>query len=159
MDENRLLADEQGIPWHLPGDIAHFRAYTDRKWLLIGRTTFEEMRGWFREGHVPLVLTTRCGWDPPIGRVVSSVPHALALAEADGQEELVCVGGGETFASALPYADKLVLTFVHHRFELPGRLVHFPPWDVKEWRETSRVEHAADAEHAWSFSIVTLSRP
>ena len=25
MDENRLLANEHGIPWHLPRDVAHFR--------------------------------------------------------------------------------------------------------------------------------------
>jgi dihydrofolate reductase len=158
MDENRLLATEHGIPWRLPRDVAHFRSYTANRWLLMGRKTYEEMMGWFREGHMPLVLSAQCGWDPEVGRLVSSVPHALALAEAAGEAEVVCVGGGQTFATALPYADKMVLTLLHHRFDLKGPLVHFPPWKQEEWREVSRKDYTADAEHAWSFSIVTLER-
>lgn len=153
MDENRLLADERGIPWHLPRDIAHFRDYTTGKWLLVGRRTFGEMRGWFREGHTPLVLTSQCGWDPDIGRVVSSVPHALALAESAGQTEVVCCGGAQTYAAALPYADRLVITTVHHQFEFTPRAVFFPARADSEWRECKADHVAEDTEHAFAFTI------
>jgi dihydrofolate reductase len=158
MDESGLIGDERGLPWRLPDDIAHFRACTRGKWILVGRTTFEEMRGWFRPDHTPLVLSSRCGWDPPTGHVVSSVPHALALAEAAMQPELVCIGGGQAFAAALPYADKMVLTTVHHHFAAGVRAAYFPAWKAEHWRESERVEHPADAQHAWSFSIVTFER-
>ena len=72
IDQNRLLANEHRIPWHLPRDIAHFRNYTKEKWLLLGRRTFEEMRGWFRAGHTPLVLTRHPDYVPEIGRTFGS---------------------------------------------------------------------------------------
>lgn len=158
MDENRLLADEHGLPWHLPQDIAHFRSYTQNKWLLLGRRTYEEMRGWFREGQVPLVLTAQCGWDPEVGRVVSSVPHALALAESEGQTEVVCCGGAQTYAAALPYADRLVLTGVKHTFPAGKGAVYFPAWDAGDWREVKAEEFTQDGEHGYAFTIRWMER-
>lgn len=158
MDENRLLAGDCGIPWHLPRDIAHFRASTKGRWLLLGRRTFGEMRGWFRRDHTPLVLTSRCGWDPDIGRAVSSVPHALALAESAGQDEIVCCGGAQTYAAALPYADRLVLTVVHHRFEAGAGGVSFPSLDEPSWSEIESNGVPSDEEHAFAFTIRILER-
>lgn len=153
MDENRLLAGEQGIPWHLTHDIAHFRDYTAGRWLLLGRKTYEEMHGWFRAGHFPLVLSSRCGWDPDPGCIVSSVPHALALAGTAGQFELICCGGAQTYAAALPYAERLVLTIVHHRFDAGSRGVFFPEWRSPEWRETSGSYFPKDAKNRFDFTI------
>ena len=158
MDAHRLLAGDSGIPWHLPWDIAHFRASTQDKWLLLGRRTFGEMRGWFREGHMPLVLSSQCGWDPDIGRVVSSVPHALALAESAGQHQLVCCGGAQTYAAALPYADLLVLTVVHHRFTAGTGGVFFPLFDESSWREIESTPVPTDEKHAFAFTIRILEK-
>ena len=158
MDENRLLANEHGIPWHLSRDIAHFRAYTQNKWLLLGRRTFEEMRGWFNDSHMPLVLTSQCGYDPAIGRAVASVPQAIALAEAAGQNEIVVCGGGQVYTAAIPYADRMVITQVNHRFECEERCVYFPEWDTAQWHETERERFPADAENIFDMSIVTLMR-
>jgi dihydrofolate reductase len=158
IDENRLLADERHIPWKLPRDVAHFREYTANKWLLLGRTTYEEMRGWFRPGHFPLVLSSRCGWDPEIGRVVSSVPQAVATAEAAGQKELVCVGGGQVFAAALPYASKMLVTRVHTSITPEGRPVYFPQWDASEWEDVMILQQPADAEHAQAFDLHEMKR-
>jgi dihydrofolate reductase len=153
LDENGLIGDEHGIPWRLPRDVAHFREHTHGKWILVGRTTYEEMRGWYREGDTPLVLTSQCGWDPETGRVVSSVPHALALAESAAQAEVVCIGGGQTFAAALPYADRMILTRVHHAFPAAEDAAYFPPWDASAWREVRTENFAHDDEHAQSFTI------
>ncbi|CAN5903246.1 dihydrofolate reductase [soil metagenome] len=157
MDEANLLADERGIPWRLPKDTAHFRRYTQGKWLLLGRHTFVEMRGWFTD-HTPLVLSSACGYDPEIGRVVASVPQALAQAEAAEQEELVCCGGAQTYAAALPYADQLVLTQIHHHFEPLSHAVYFPKWNPDEWQLLDRTELSQDAENAWNMSVFTLMR-
>ncbi len=158
MDEDRLLATEHGIPWKLPQDTTHFRNYTRDKWLLLGRHTFAEMRGWFRQGHTPLVLTSQRSFAPEIGRAVASVPQAIALTEQAGQRELVVCGGGQVYQAAMPYADQLVITRVHHRFPSDGKRVLFPAWKAEEWRETERTDFAVDSEHPWAFSIVTLLR-
>jgi dihydrofolate reductase len=138
MDRNRLLGDANGIPWKLPADVAHFRDCTRNRWLLLGRRTFQEMRGWFDAGHTPLVLSSDCGWDPDVGRLVASVPQALALAGLAGQKELVCCGGAQTYAAALPYADQLVLTMIEKAYPAGKDAVHFPPWNAAEWKIISQ---------------------
>lgn len=154
VDENLLLATAQGIPWKLPDDVAHFRAYCAGKWLLLGRHTYEEMTGWFKPDQHPLVLTSSCGYDPKPGRGVASVPQALALAESAGQEELVCIGGGQVFATSLPHATRLVITHVRHIFEPGDQPVYFPPISADAWREERRLDHAVDDRHEWPFTFV-----
>ena len=158
MDENRLLATEHGIPWKLPRDVQHFRRYTEGKWLLLGRRTFQEMQGWFKPGHTALVLTSQCGLDPKGARGVDSVPHALALAEAAGQSELVVCGGAQTYVAAFPYADKLVITEIDHRFQAGTRPAYFPAWSVEEWSKEESVFHPANTENGWSMTITNWIR-
>src|SRR5688500_19799474 len=55
--ENGVIAKGGRLPWHLPDEIAHFRAYCQGKWLLLGRRTWDEMQGWFRPGQTPVVVT------------------------------------------------------------------------------------------------------
>ena len=116
------------------------------------------MHGWFDQTHTPLVLSTRCGWDPPDGHIVSSVPHALALAESAGQDEVVCCGGAQTYAAALPFANKLVLTIVQHEFAADDGAAYFPKWNDAEWKIISERIHPADAENAHDFKIIELVR-
>lgn len=158
MDRNQLLADSRGIPWDLPHDAAHFREYARGKWLLLGRKTFGEMRGWFDAGHAPLVLSSTCGWNPDIGRVVASVPQALEMAEAGAQADLVCCGGARTYAAALPYADRMVLTLVEHEFPADHGAVHFPKWTAAEWRPVSETLLPQDRPEQPAARVVMLER-
>ncbi|MCE9519414.1 MAG: dihydrofolate reductase [Verrucomicrobia bacterium] len=134
MDQNHLLANSQGIPWKLPHDAAHFRSYTRGKWLLLGRKTFAEMREWFDAGHTPLVLSSSCGWEPDIGRVIASVSQALAMGKAAEVPEIVCCGGAQTYVAALPFADRMVLTLIEETYSAGRGAVYFPKWNPLEWQ-------------------------
>lgn len=118
-----------GIPWDLPRDREHFRAYTARKWILVGRRTYGEMEGWFGE-RVPLVLTRDCAFRPhsPSHRPVASVAAALDLARESGAGELVVCGGAEVYARCLPFADRLILTRLELDVRTPGA-VRFPDFE------------------------------
>jgi len=156
-DDNRLIGTGGKLPWKLPADVAHFRQYTQGKWILVGRCTFEEMRGWFTD-HTPLILTSQEEYDASPGCTVASVPEALRLALVAEQPELVCIGGGKVFDAALPYADRLVLTYVKGKFEAGDGAAYFPGFNAEEWEETESQSHPADAEHAQEMRFVTLQR-
>lgn len=147
------ISHGQGVPWDLPADRAHFRAYTENKWLLLGRRTYEEMVGWFQPGHFPLVLSGDASMQIPEGKRVSSVFEALALAKA--QRELVCCGGASVYAAAMPHAHRLIITQVH---QILGGGLAFPKISMREWEPVSRSSHAADDEHKFSFDITTYQR-
>ena len=149
-----FISRGRGVPWDLSIDKAHFRAYAAGKWCLLGRTTYEEMLGWFKDHH-PLVMSRDASYQPPIGERVSSVPQAIALTEAAGQPELVVIGGAAAFDAAMPFADRLVITHVN---EALWDGVPFPPFTPDDWEPVTREPHPADANHAFSFEIVVYQR-
>ncbi len=149
-----FISTGTGVPWHLPRDIEHFRRTTRGQWLLIGRSTYEEMLGWF-ENHRPLVLTRDAAFTPPIGQTVASVAEALLVAGEGGAAELFVCGGGGAYAAAMPWADRLILTHVDSTL---GSGVPFPPVNPSEWRMTSRQDFPADADHAHAHQFAAYER-
>jgi|JI6StandDraft_1071083.scaffolds.fasta_scaffold00261_23 dihydrofolate reductase len=150
-----FISRGKGVPWELPVDRAHFRAATRDKWLLLGRRTFEEMRGWFQPGHHALVLTRDDKLSVPGGQTVNSVTEAVRLASDAGESELVCCGGAEIYAAAMPHAQRLVITHVH---EILGGGLPFPVISPREWEPVIRHAHVMDAQHTFDFEIVTYQR-
>lgn len=154
VSEDGFISRGQGVPWDLPRDRLHFRAATAGKWLLIGRRTYEEMLGWFRD-HTPLVLTRDPAFIPPIGKVAPSVLQALDLAAAAGVDEIYVCGGSAAYHLALPHADHLLVTHVSTRL---GTGVPFPKIETPPWRLVTCIEHPADAENALSMRFATYER-
>jgi dihydrofolate reductase len=155
VSDDGFISRGKGVPWNLPADRAHFRAHTAAKWLLIGRSTYEEMLGWFQPAHHPLVLSRDMGFKPGIGQRVSSANEALDLAAMHGAEELVVCGGAQCYLEAIPLATRLLLTRVHTTL---GTGVEFPAIDPTEWKEISRNEHRADSSHAFALTFLELER-
>jgi len=151
MDRNRVIGDKDGgIPWKLPRDQKHFRAFSEGKHLLVGRRTYQEMTGWF-ESRVPVVLTSRRGFPAPEGGLVAhSVDEAISETAERGVEELTVCGGAQAYEAALPYADELFLTRVETE---SGGVVRFPVFDEEITWETLS-EEAFEADGANPFAMV-----
>lgn len=151
ISEDGYISSGTGVPWDLPADKAHFRAYTAGKWLLLGRRTYEEMLGWFAD-HTPLVLTRQASYSPPVGRCVGSLGEAVALAASDGQHELVVCGGSAAYAASIGQATRLILTRVQVRL---GSGVPFPLNQMSgDWQTVSRQHHSGSP----SFEIEIMER-
>jgi len=151
MDLGRGIGRDNQLPWRLPDDLRRFKALTLGKPLLMGRKTAESL-GRALPGRRNLVLT-RSGRVPFEGMLaVASLDEAMAQAG----EDLMVIGGGEVYALALPLATHLHLTRVDTRVE--GADAFFPAFDAREWQETRREAHAADAAHAHAFDFVDYRR-
>ena len=138
VSKDGFISRGKGVPWNLPEDRAHFRALTAGQWLLMGRTTYEEMRGWFTPSHHPLVLTR----DEALPERVPSVQAAIARATG----ELFVCGGGQCYAAAMPHADRLVLTVVD---EVLHAGVAFPAVDAAHWQRVDVREHEGFRIETW----------
>ncbi len=149
-----FISTGQGVPWDLPRDKAHFRRTTQGQWLLLGRRTYEEMLGWFEDRH-PLVLTRNQAFIPTVGETVATVAESLRAAGAGGATELFNCGGGDAFAAAMPYADRLILTHVD---SLLGGGVPFPTVNPTEWQMTSEEAFPVDAANAQGIRFATYGR-
>lgn len=149
MDRERLMGSAAGhLPWRLPRDVAHFRAATAGKWLLLGRRTYEEMDGWFTD-QTPLILSRDPDYRPrrPFHRVFTDVRAALEFARESGVGEVVVGGGAEIFAATMPMATRLILTRIDARYEVADG-VYFPEFETSgEWRVVHAEDWPADAEN------------
>lgn len=155
VSRNGVLASQGKIPWHLPRDVAHFRARTAGRWLLLGRITYEQMAGWFQASQVPVVLTRGKGHHVPGGWAVASVEEAIRVVAAHGVAELVVCGGGQVYAAALPLADEVILTKVD--VEVAGDTL-FPEMPSGVWEEAEAQIFPAEAGNAWPMTISRMVR-
>jgi dihydrofolate reductase len=152
MADNGLIGRDNRLPWHLPDDLKRFKALTMGHALLMGRRTFESI-GRPLPGRRNLVLTRNAAWRAD-GCETAASPAAAVAAVGDS-EQLFVIGGAEVFLACWPIVQRMELTEVHA--SVPGD-VSLRGFERSEWREIARLEHAADARHAYRFSFVTLVR-
>jgi dihydrofolate reductase len=150
--QNGVIGRDNGMPWHLPDDLKHFKALTLGKPVLMGRRTYESI-GRPLPGRTNLVLTHSAQWSVAGVTVVADLDAAIRAAGA--APELVVAGGAQVYALALPRASRIYLTRIHAIIEGDTRL---PELDMHCWHEVSQELHPVDARHPYAMSFVTLER-
>ena len=158
--QNRVIGNNNKLPWYLPEDLKYFKRVTLGKPIIMGRKTFESI-GRPLPGRTNIVITRNPDWthDGAGVRVVHSLQQAIELAESlalvNGFEESLVIGGAEIYALALPQADRLYLTQVHA--EVQGD-AHFPPLDPSQWQEMAREDFSAIEPNPYDYSFIVLDR-
>jgi dihydrofolate reductase len=128
------IGRDNALLWHLPEDMARFKALTAGKPVVMGRKTWDSLPAKFRPlpGRRNLVVSRGTN-ELPGAEVFASLDAALA---ACGEPEVCVIGGSEIYALAFPRADKLALTEVDATFPDADR--HFPAWPRTQFTEASR---------------------
>jgi dihydrofolate reductase len=106
-----VIGANNTIPWHLPEDLAHFKAATMGRAVVMGRKTWDSLpeRNRPLPGRRNIVVTRQPDWYGYGGEPAPSVAAAIALVLPDP----VCViGGTAIFAAAMSAATELVVTEV-----------------------------------------------
>lgn len=107
-----VIGARGGMPWHVPEDLAHFKATTLGAPVVMGRRTWESFPARFRPlpGRRNIVVTRQDDWQDAGAERAASLEAALALAEEDEPEWIWVIGGGELYREAMRYADRLEVT-------------------------------------------------
>ncbi len=151
---NGVIGRNNGIPWHLPADLAYFKRTTMGHCVIMGRTSFESI-GRPLPKRTNIVVTRSPFWAAEGVLVAHSVAEALRLALNTGDTEAFIIGGGELYRQSLHLWDRLYLTEVD--VELEGD-VFFPSLDFTEWREIRREEQEADDRNPYRCVFRVLER-
>ena len=151
--ENDVIGRANRMPWHLPGDMRHFRSLTVGRQVLMGRKTYESI-GKALPDRTNWVLSRSPGFAPADCRVVRTL--AEVREAAGGESPLMVIGGAEIYRLCLPLSRRIHLTLVHT--QIADGDTFFAAWRKPEWRESSREHHEADAKNAYAYSFITLDR-
>ena len=161
MAENRVIGRDGGMPWHLPADLARFRALTMGKPIIMGRLTHDSLGRRALGGRHNIVLSHQRGFQAPDFRMrnltfVHSLEEALGKARevaSSEVKEVAVIGGASIYEQALPITDRIHLTVVHASIEGDTR---FPVLEPGAWREVAREERRADERNGYDLSFIEL---
>lgn len=155
---NRAIGLNNQLPWHLPRDLAHFKAVTMGHPIIMGRKTFDSI-GRPLPGRRNIVVSRQPDWSRE-GVITArsldeAIEQATAVAQNSGSPDLMLIGGASLYELALPLAHRLYLTEVH--VEVPGD-AFFPRISPSEWTEISREEFLADEKNPIACAFVIYDR-
>ena len=151
MDRNRLIGNNNQLPWHLPADLAHFKQVTMGKSIVMGRKTYESI-GRPLPGRTNIVLS-RQGFEAEGVVNVSSICEATALTVTE--DEIMVIGGGTIYQSLIDVVDRMYITYVDGEFSGDA---WFPDFDETLWVIGSEETVCADENNQYDCRFVTYDR-
>jgi dihydrofolate reductase len=134
---NRIIGANGALPWRLPEDMRFFKQLTLGHPVIMGRRTWQSLKGPL-PGRENIVVSRTPGYDAPGAALAQSLEAALALCL--GEPVAFIIGGSRLFEESLPIAAGLVITEIHRDF--PGD-TWFPRYDRGQWRQVQREAHTA----------------
>lgn len=179
--KNHAIGIDNGMIWHLPEDLKHFKRTTLGKPILMGRKSYEAL-GKPLPGR-PNIVVSRSYKNLPAENPTSvfkdmeavgdeapkinagpflhasleqGIEAMKQMGEEMGVNEVFITGGGQIYKETLPYTDRLYITVLDRDYEAH---VFFPEFDWNEWNIVSEEKHEANPEKDRpSFTFFTLER-
>lgn len=147
---NRVIGRDNGLPWRLPGDLAHFKRSTMGCPIIMGRKTWESL-GRPLPGRLNVVISRNAGYVATGATVCTRLEDALAAC-ADTPRACI-IGGEQLFRMALPITDEIIATEIHAGIDGD---TFFPELADDEWEEVLR--EPQPEENGLRYDFVTLRR-
>ena len=148
---NGVIGKDNGLPWHIPGDLKRFKQLTMGSAMIMGRKTFDSLPG-ILPGRRHIVMTRDPDWNVDGVEVVHDVDSAIKAA---GDTPISVIGGAAIFELFEPIADKIELTEVIA--EIDGDVSMPDLRSSERWQEVDYEDHSPTVQTpAWR--TVTLVR-
>lgn len=154
MSRNRVIGNNNELPWHLPADLKYFKRTTLRHHVIMGRNTYYSI-GRPLPNRTNIVLTRDPYFIADGIYIAHSIYEALEMAYDAGEEEVFIIGGGQVYASAMSYLDKIYVTLVD--IVIDGD-TYFPPLSPEEWQLVDENFYEADADNLYGYTFCTYER-
>ncbi len=151
--QNNAIGLNGGMIYHQRADLKRFKSLTTGNTVVMGRRTFESLPKGALPNRRNIVLTRGNGSFAGT-EVFASLQDALASCAPD--EHVFVLGGSSVYNEALPLADMLNLTLVHHTPQEADTF--FPDFDADEWEMISRQDFPADDQNDQPYSFIDLRR-
>lgn len=154
--DDLAIGRQNGLPWHLSGDLKRFKEITSGHPIIMGENTFHSLgRVLPKRQHYVLSWNEDFASDHPRVHVMRDLMEAVRLAK-ESEEEWFIIGGASIYKASLDLVDRLYLTRVH--VNVPDADAFFPLINEDNWIEISRSELQQDEEGAPTYEYVDYVR-
>lgn len=175
MGINAVIGQNGVIPWRIPSELAHFREQTVGNICIMGRKTYESLKGPLQKranivmSRDPSFLSRPLSSDVsgksepdkfprevfPASDVSSALKIAETIATVRPGMKLVVIGGAEIYRQFMGLANKIILTVVHSTPEGDAR---FPCYWSREWTIISCETYTPRENDEYGYSILQMER-
>jgi dihydrofolate reductase len=147
MSSNRVIGKDNKLLWHLPKDLAFFKAKTKGHILIMGRKTFESLPG-VLPNRFHIVISRKPAPPTTSERVlfVNSLSDAYKAAEKllkDWPSEVFIAGGGEIYSQSLPDVQTIYLTVIDKVFDGDAK---YPEMDASKFNLIHKDCHSEELD-------------
>ncbi|MEN6445426.1 MAG: dihydrofolate reductase [Candidatus Cloacimonas sp.] len=132
------------MPWKIPEDLAWFKQNTLGHPIIMGKNTWKSI-GKALPDRQNIILSKDTSFHPEGAIVVHNMQEMLPKIEG---EEVFVIGGASVFAQFLPWADRLLITLIHSKFEGD---TYFPPFNEDEWLLQDKKDIISSTGYPLSF--------
>ncbi|MFY8127036.1 MAG: dihydrofolate reductase [Chitinophagaceae bacterium] len=147
---NYAIGKNNDLLWHLPNDMKFFKQTTWGMPVIMGRKTFESLKGKPLNGRLNIVLTQQDNFIATGAIVVQNLEDALFVAQQHLYKQVFIIGGGELYKQTIKKADAIYLTRVHTIIDGD---VFFPEFNQLDFKRTSKFDYEPDEKHAYAYSF------
>jgi dihydrofolate reductase len=96
------------LPWHCPAELEHFKRTVDGHYKIVGTKTFASLPRWCKDNRLHTFtrnenIHKRCTLE--------------GVVNFGKTKDVFILGGAETYAAFLPYADKAILSYIDGDFD------------------------------------------
>jgi dihydrofolate reductase len=130
MDENWLIGKDNVLPWHYPKDLAYFKEMTSNEAVLMGEMTYLSLKSYFKSKPLPFKKIYVANIEDKTYIDAVHVKELFTFLK-EVKEDIMVIGGKTIYQLCLPYAHRLLITYVLKRHQ--GN-VYFPPFDLSQFK-------------------------
>jgi dihydrofolate reductase len=152
MDRNRVIGNNNDIPWRLPKEWAYVKKTTMGHPIILGRKNFESI-GKVLPGRRNIILTRDIDYIAEGAEIVHSLENIFTSCE--NEEEIFIFGGEQIYRLFLPLVDKMYITKIHYEFEGD---TYFPEFDIDQWMEVFVEKGITDEKNPFTYYFHVYER-
>ncbi len=113
MTKDFVIGKDNTIPWHIPGELTHFKDTTMGHCMIMGRKTYESI-GHPLPGRRNLVVTRNAEYSIDGCEIFTSLDNALAACTG---KKIFIIGGEQLFTQSVDRADTLILSIINRQVQ------------------------------------------
>lgn len=130
---NRIIGNNNKLPWYIPSDMRRFKNLTIDHKLVMGRNTFESLNKIPLKNRDCYIMSNNRDYEVPEICTLINDMYPIVLNDIEGKEVFI-IGGEQIYRTFLPYTDKLYITeIIDENNPIIGDTT-FPIYNDKFWK-------------------------